>query len=79
MRDAKAVAQGVVDGVKHTKGPMNINTATADDLKSLPGIDDDSAHRIIEARPYDTASDLAKRHIVSHAEYNRIADKITAK
>lgn len=78
-RDAKAVAQGVVEGFKQQKGPMNINTASADDLKTLPGIDDDAAHRIIEGRPYSEGADLAKRHIVSRAEYNKISDRITAK
>lgn len=78
-RDAKAVAQGVVEGLKQQKGPMNINSASADDLKSLPGVDDDAAHRIIEGRPYSDGADLAKRHIVSRAEYDRISGKITAR
>ena len=77
-RDAKAVAQGVVEGLRQ-KGPVNINKASADDLKTLPGIDDDAASRIIEGRPYDEGSDLAKRHIISRAEYNRIASKVTAR
>ncbi len=77
-KDAKAVAQGVVDGLKR-KGPVNINKASDSDLKTLPGIDQDAAQRIIEGRPYDDASELVKKHIVSKAEYNRIADKITAK
>jgi DNA uptake protein ComE-like DNA-binding protein len=79
VRDAKAVAQGVVDGVKQQKGPMNINTASTDDLKTLPGVDDDAAHRIIEGRPYNDGGDLAKRHIVSRAEFDRISGRITAK
>ena len=77
-KDAKAVAQGVVDGLKR-KGPVNINKASDSDLKTLPGIDQDAAQRIIEGRPYDDASELAKKHIVSKAEYDRIASKITAK
>ena len=80
VRDAKALAQGVVDGVKQTKsGLLDINSASAGDLKTLPGIDDDAANRIIEGRPYTQGSDLAKKHIVSHAEYDRISGKITAK
>jgi DNA uptake protein ComE-like DNA-binding protein len=78
-KDAKAVAQGVVDGLKKQKGPVNINQASDSDLKTLPGIDQDGAQRIIEGRPYDDSSDLVKKHIVSKAEYDRIADKITAK
>jgi DNA uptake protein ComE-like DNA-binding protein len=77
-KDAKAVAQGVVDGLKQ-KGPVNINKASDTDLKTLPGIDQDAAQRIIEGRPYDDSSELVKKHIVSEAEYDRIADKITAK
>ena len=77
-KDAKAVAQGVVDGLKQ-KGPVSLNKAPETDLKTLPGIDQDAAQRIIEGRPYDDASELVKKHIVSKAEYDRIADKITAK
>jgi DNA uptake protein ComE-like DNA-binding protein len=78
VRDAKAVTQGVVQGVKEQR-TININRASADDLKKLPGIDEDSAQRIIEGRPYGDSEDLAKRHIVSRAEYNRIAGKIEAR
>jgi DNA uptake protein ComE-like DNA-binding protein len=76
-RDAKAVVQGVADGLKQ-KGPININRASSDDLKTLPGIDDAAAHRIIENRPYDTAGDMLKKHVISKAEFDRIADKVTA-
>ena len=78
VRDAKAVTQGVAEGVKQQR-TININHASSDDLKSLPGIDEDSAQRIIEGRPYSDSEDLAKRHIVSRAEYNRIAGKIEAR
>ena len=78
VRDAKAVTQGVVEGVKQQR-TININHASADDLKSLPGIDDDAAQRIIEDRPYTDSEDLVKRHIISRAEYDRIAGKIEAR
>lgn len=77
-RDAKAVAQGVVEGVKQQR-TININRASADDLRSLPGIDDTSARRIIEHRPYSDSYDLVKQHIISHDEYNRISGKIEAR
>ncbi|HEY2470821.1 MAG TPA: helix-hairpin-helix domain-containing protein [Terracidiphilus sp.] len=77
-RDAKAVAQGVVEGVKQQR-TININRSSADDLKSLPGIDDATAHRIVEHRPYTDSYDLVKRRIISHDEYNRIAGKIEAR
>jgi DNA uptake protein ComE-like DNA-binding protein len=78
VRDAKAVAKGVVDGLK-TRGPVNINKATAEQLEALPGIDARTAHRIIAARPYDNAHDLLQRHLVSRSEYDRIAGNVVAK
>lgn len=77
-RDAKAVVQGVVEGVKQQR-TININRSSDGDLKSLPGIDDAAAQRIIEHRPYSDSYDLVKRHIISHDEYNRIAGKIEAR
>jgi DNA uptake protein ComE-like DNA-binding protein len=74
-RDAKAAAQGVVEGLKEQR-TININRASAGDLKSLPGIDDDTTRRIIDHRPYSDSEDLVKRHVISRAEYDRIAGKI---
>jgi DNA uptake protein ComE-like DNA-binding protein len=77
-RDAKAVAQGVMDGLR-TKGPLNINRATAEELKSLPGIDTAAANRIIAGRPYANSIEILKRHLVTKSEYNRIAEKVVAR
>jgi hypothetical protein len=77
-RDAKAVTQGVVDGLKQQR-TININRASSDDLKSLPGIDDAAARRIIDHRPYSDSEDLVKRRVISREEYDRIAGKIEAR
>jgi DNA uptake protein ComE-like DNA-binding protein len=77
-RDAKAVVQGVVEGVKQQR-TININRSSANDLSSLPGIDDSAAQRIIAHRPYTDSYDLVKRHIISKEEYDRIAGKIEAR
>jgi len=77
-RDAKAVAQGVADGLKHG-GTVDINTASEKDLETLPGIDEAAARRIVNRRPYDNSSDLVKKHAVSQAEYDQIAKKVTAR
>ena len=76
-QDAKAVVKGVEEGLK-TKGQVNINDATADQLEALPGIDAVRARRIIAARPYQSSDDLVKRHLVSKAEYDRIAGQVVA-
>jgi DNA uptake protein ComE-like DNA-binding protein len=77
-RDAKAVVQGVVEGAKQQR-TININRSSAEDLKSLPGIDEAAAHRIIQNRPYSDSYDLVKRHIISHQEYDRISGKIESR
>jgi DNA uptake protein ComE-like DNA-binding protein len=79
--DAKAVAKGVADGLKQrrdSKGSVDINKASADDLDALPGIDAGRARKIIDGRPYDDPSDLQKRHIVAKAEYDRISGQLVA-
>jgi DNA uptake protein ComE-like DNA-binding protein len=81
-QDAKAVVEGVKDGLKSktpgTGGAININTASPDDLKTLPGIDDTRAQRIIANRPYDHSDDLVAKHVVSRDEYDRISSQIVA-
>jgi DNA uptake protein ComE-like DNA-binding protein len=75
--DAKAVVQGVEAGLK-TKGQVDINSATKDQIEALPGIDAARARRIIAGRPYQSSDDLVKRHMVSKAEYDRISGQVVA-
>ncbi|HEY3703872.1 MAG TPA: helix-hairpin-helix domain-containing protein [Terracidiphilus sp.] len=77
-QDAKAVAQGVVDGIRD-KGPVNVNKASSGELKKLPGIDDATAHRIIENRPYDDSYDLVKKKAITKSQYDGIAGNVTTR
>jgi competence protein ComEA len=74
-QDAKAVVQGVYDGLRGQKA-ININTAGKLELEKLPGIDGARAERIIANRPYSSTEDLRKKGILPTAEYNRIAAHI---
>lgn len=76
--DAKAVAAGIREGWSRDK-PLDLNTASKDQLMSLPGLSAPQADRVIAGRPYDQPDDLVTRHIMPKNEYDRIADKITAK
>ena len=77
-RDAKAVAQGIREGWSRDK-TLDLNTATKDQLLALPGMTAAEAERVIAGRPYDQPGDLVTRRIVTKAQYDKIADRITVK
>lgn len=58
---------------------MDINSATEDELKTLPGIDVVYAGKIVAGRPYKNKTELLTRKIVPRGTYQKIRNKIIAK
>jgi len=72
----KAAVQGVRDGLNTPDKPVNINSASRAELQTLPGVDEETANRIINGRPYHTREELGAKGVVSPEEFSAIKGKI---
>jgi len=60
-------------------GMVDLNSATAEQLKALPGVSEADSTKIIRGRPYADKGQLVSRHVVSEATYDKIKDHVVAK
>jgi DNA uptake protein ComE-like DNA-binding protein len=85
MAPAMPAAPKAPDSASHSTaavpkaGLVDLNTATAVELKGLPGVTDADSAKIIQGRPYADKNQLVSRHVVSEATYDKIKDHVVAK
>ena len=80
---AKTTQAPTQSGKSATKAPasklIDINSATVEQLKTLPGVNDGLARKIVEGRPYRVKTDLVRKNAIPQAAYNKIAGLVIAK
>jgi len=79
LNAAAIPAQSSMAPAKPAADKLDINSATKDQLKALPGIGDVYSQKIIDGRPYSRKDQLASKKIIPQATYDKIKDKIIAK
>jgi DNA uptake protein ComE-like DNA-binding protein len=76
---AKAAQKAADKSAVADAASVDINHATAAELKAIPGIGDAYSAAIVKGRPYANKTQLKTRKIVPDAVYEKIKDKIIAK
>jgi competence protein ComEA len=77
---AQSAGPGSIPSASSATGKLlDINSATASQLRSLPGVGDAYAQKIISGRPYANKSQLKSNNIIPASVYDKIASLIIAK
>jgi DNA uptake protein ComE-like DNA-binding protein len=75
---APAAKPSVAERIAADANKLDLNTATAGQLKALPGMGDAYVKRIIEGRPYTAKNQLTTRGILPADAYEKIKDQVIA-
>ena len=57
-------------------GTLDLNTASADELKMVPGVNEATAKKIVENRPYARTDELITKKVLSKPAYDSIKEHI---
>ena len=57
-------------------GKLDLNSASFEELQHVPGINEATAKKIVESRPYARTDELITKKVLSKAAYDSIKDHI---
>ncbi|MBI4079131.1 MAG: ComEA family DNA-binding protein [Candidatus Levybacteria bacterium] len=79
QQNVSVAAQGSQESVLGTQydSLININTASATTLDTLPGVGPATSQKIIDNRPYASVDELVSKKAVNKATFEKIKDKVT--
>lgn len=72
-----AGASGAMSNPSAAMAPVNVNTATAEQLDAIPQIGPKRAQKIIANRPYTVPSDMVTKKALSQGIFNKIKARVT--
>ena len=84
-KDAKDTKAAKVEAKVETKAEnkaedkIDINRASADELRKIDGIGEARSAAIIKGRPYRSKDELVSKNIIPKAVYDKIKERIIAK
>lgn len=75
---AQFSARSIAGSAAAMRNPVDINSATADQLRAIPGIGSVYAKRIIASRPYTSKDQLVSKGVLPQGIYDKVKGYLVA-